>query len=152
MMAIASAANAEAGKGLTAEARGDLRTACDHYRAAISFLEIPKPLTGIQLIAAERQRQIEKERWTPEHDDQHTDETLPLVAALYAAPCDLFEADIEAVGGKILGISFNDPWPASWDDCWDRRQDFDRKRQLIVAGALIAAELDRLNRAEQEDV
>lgn len=27
--------------------------------------------TGIEAIAAERQRQIEKEGWTPEHDDTH---------------------------------------------------------------------------------
>lgn len=110
-----------------------------------------KTPTGIELIAVERQRQIEQKGWTPEHDDQHTDETLALVAALYAAPFDLFSADIEAVDGKLLGISFNDPWPASWCDSWDRRKDFDRKRQLTVAGALCAAELDRLIRAEQED-
>ena len=28
-------------------------------------------MTGVELIAAERQRQIEVEGWTPEHDDAH---------------------------------------------------------------------------------
>ncbi len=107
--------------------------------------------TGIELIAAERRRQIQKEGWTPEHDDQHTDETLPLVASLYAAPFDLFSADLEAEDGKIIGMSFNDPWPASWGEGWDRRQDFDRKRRLVISGALIAAELDRLIRLESAE-
>lgn len=33
--------------------------------------------TGIELIAEERQRQIEKECWTPEHDDQLAEVFLP---------------------------------------------------------------------------
>lgn len=37
--------------------------------------------SGIDLIAAERQRQIEEEGWTPDHDDQHTNGELALAAA-----------------------------------------------------------------------
>ncbi len=42
--------------------------------------------TGIELITAERKRQIEKEGWTPEHDAEHTDGSLALAAVCYAAP------------------------------------------------------------------
>ena len=42
--------------------------------------------TGIQRIVDERARQIAKEGWTPEHDDEHVDGELALVGALYATP------------------------------------------------------------------
>lgn len=100
-------------------------------------------MSGIDAIAAERQRQIREENWTPEHDDQHTDESLALVAAMYATPLRLYS--VEAGDRYFI---FEDPWPTSWSDDWDRRDDFDRRRRLVVAGALIAAEIDRLDRED----
>ena len=41
---------------------------------------------GIDLIADERRRQIEVEKWTPEHDDEHAENELALAAAVYAIP------------------------------------------------------------------
>ncbi len=41
-------------------------------------------MTGIERIAAERLRQIEKKGWTPEHDDEHDPEDLEMAAACYA--------------------------------------------------------------------
>ncbi|MEC8629905.1 MAG: hypothetical protein VXY73_07425 [Pseudomonadota bacterium] len=98
-------------------------------------------MTGIDAIAAERKRQIEAEGWTAEHDDQHTDETLALVAALYATPIPLFSQEI----GESHTL-FEDPWPTEWDDAWDKRGELNRRRRLEIAGALIAAEIDRLDR------
>lgn len=109
--------------------------------------------TGAELIAAERRRQIEKEGWTPEHDDQHNDGELALAAALYATPERLY-FKVE----HSTGVSFGDPWP--WAQHWDKRARTkegklksyastpidDRVRQLEKAGALIAAEIDRLLR------
>lgn len=43
-------------------------------------------MNGAELIAAERQRQIEREGWTPSHDDQHIHGELAAVAACYATP------------------------------------------------------------------
>ncbi|WP_373400076.1 hypothetical protein V8V91_10940 [Algoriphagus halophilus] len=40
--------------------------------------------TGIELIAEERQRQIEKEGWTSEHDAKHKNGELAHAAATYA--------------------------------------------------------------------
>ena len=101
--------------------------------------------TGIQRIVDERARQIAKEGWTPEHDDEHTEGELALVGALYATPVKLFE--------KVDGDFWN-PWPTSWDEDWDKRllernpriATDERIRELEKAGALIAAEIDRLLR------
>lgn len=80
---------------------------------------------GAGEIAAERQRQKEVEGWTPEHDDQHTDGSLATVAACYIAP----------------GYA---KWPKSWSQDWWKPKD--RRADLVRAGALIAAEIDRLDR------
>lgn len=110
-----------------------------------------KQKTGVQLIADERNRQMEKEGWTPEHDDQHTDRSLAMAAACYAAPERILIRRIEKKRngcGVPTGLYRNrlcDPWP--WSPDWDKREIHDVKRQLVIAGALIAAEIDRLQRA-----
>lgn len=110
-------------------------------------------MTGIEQIAMERLRQINQEGWTPEHDDEHTDGSLALVAICYATPIPIFQRE-----GDEQYFAFVDPWPDSWDSAWDKRP-FDRYhgklreptpderiRMLVKAGALIAAEIDRLQR------
>lgn len=42
--------------------------------------------TGADLIAAERQRQVEVEDWTPEYDARHRTGELARAAGCYAAP------------------------------------------------------------------
>ena len=109
--------------------------------------------TGTELITQERQRQIDVEGWSTEHDSQHTEGELALVAALYATPEPLY-----AKRESGSGISFVDPWP--WYDtveitryndgstmqvkAWDKRRKHNKLRKLVIAGALIAAEIDRL--------
>lgn len=97
------------------------------------------PLEGAALIAAERERQIKKEGWTPEHDDGHGDFQLSV-----AARCYLIAARRQA---KSLPKSFDQPliWPWSWH-WW--KPSHDPIRNLVKAGALIAAEIDRLLRAK----
>jgi hypothetical protein len=106
-------------------------------------------VTGIERIAAERARQIAKEGWTPEHDDDHDLGELALVGALYATPVRLFEK-LENPNG---GVAMLDPWPDTWDRKWDKRGPRRltgprRIRELEKAGALIAAEIDRLLRRQ----
>jgi hypothetical protein len=90
--------------------------------------------TGIQRIAAERRRQIEQEGWTPDHDDEHDDEALAMCAAIYATP----EDRRSYFAGGFLPCG----WPLDACD-W---KPGDRIRELEKAGALIAAEIDRLLR------
>ena len=61
--------------------------------------------SGIERIAAERQRQIEQEGWTAEHDDGHVNGELAMAAALYATPSALFSR-IDRQDGGVL---FEDP-------------------------------------------
>lgn len=89
---------------------------------------------GIELIAAERQRQLSVEGWTPEHDDKHVGGVMAQAAALYAIP----------YGVRVGGWFFERLWP--WDAKWYKPRAGNRIRELEKAGALIAAEIDRLLR------
>lgn len=89
---------------------------------------------GSALIADERARQITQEGWTPEHDDGHSNGDLAVAAACYAAP-----------GGQLRGEEIREQWP--WENAWWKPTPNDRVRELVKAGALIAAEIDRLLRA-----
>jgi hypothetical protein len=91
---------------------------------------------GAERIADERLRQIMAEGFTAEHDDGHIHGELAMAAACYAAPGGIY--DLHPV------------WP--WDG-EDKRPDHtptddDRIRLLEKAGALIAAEIDRLLRKQ----
>jgi hypothetical protein len=87
-------------------------------------------------VLAERQRQVEAEGWTPEHDDVHYDQSLALAAAWYATPS--FTRDSLDVNDMSL-------WPISWSELHFKPGD--RRRELVKAGALILAEIERLDRA-----
>jgi hypothetical protein len=89
--------------------------------------------TGIELIEEERARQIAVEGWTPEHDATHTHGELAQAASCYATPG----------SRRIEGFSIPDEWPFQPE--WWKPTPNDRIRELVKAGALIAAEIDRLN-------
>lgn len=82
-------------------------------------------------VLAERQRQINAEGWTPEHDDVHQLGELSQAAACYAS---------QAFGQ--YGLSKFWPWAAKW---WKPSKD--PRRNLEKAGALILAEMERIDRA-----
>lgn len=90
--------------------------------------------TAIELIRAERKRQIDAEGWTPEHDDAHECHELSEAAACYA----LGVKTAVAPDGTRVPL-----WP--WDESWWKPTD--RVRDLVKAGALIVAEIERLQRA-----
>jgi hypothetical protein len=96
---------------------------------------------GVELIAEERQRQIDQEGWTSERDDQYVDDDLAMAAASYAIPGRL--RDIYSVEGIEAAYPM---WP--WDLEWWKPTPDNRIRELQKAGALIAAEIDRLKRKE----
>ena len=87
---------------------------------------------AIEDIAAERQRQIEKEGWTAEHDDEHVHGDLSMAAAAYAASASGFPDWARRT------------FPSQWDDDWFKPSS--PRRDLVKAGALIVAEIERLDR------
>lgn len=91
---------------------------------------------GAELIAEERTRQISAENWTPEHDDSHRDGHLAKAAAELAAHGTDMEVTDHLSGPDVWGLV--------------RKHHNDRQRQLVIAGALIAAEIDRLQRTSND--
>ena len=109
---------------------------------------------GVGLIAAERQRQVNGEGWTLDHDDDHDRGEMAAAAAVYAMPVEnreMVQCSTAAPGmPSDRGDAFwLEPryWP--WDSDWYKPTPDDRVRELVKAGALIAAEIDRLQRAKE---
>ncbi|WP_319061109.1 hypothetical protein [Pseudomonas aeruginosa] len=97
-----------------------------HMLAAAPGTEVPQAWLDVQ---AERRRQITAEGWTPDHDDLYCAAELPRAAAAY-----------------ILSGA-NDEAPAIWPfvaKWWKPR---DARANYVRAGALILAEIERLDRA-----
>lgn len=90
-------------------------------------------------VLAERQRQIRTEGWTPEHDEEHSLGEMAEAAACYAASA---HAPAYLKQLKCPGYW---PWAATW---W---KPSDPRRDLIKAGALILAELERIDRAARKE-
>ncbi|AMM23203.1 hypothetical protein [Variovorax sp. PAMC 28711] len=88
------------------------------------------PSDAARDVLAERQRQIMSEGWTPEHDDAHDGGTLAVAAAYYALN------DVSHTYGSVSW-----PWASEW------LKDKGPRRNLVRAGALIIAEIERLDRA-----
>lgn len=86
----------------------------------------PNDSPAIDLIATERHRQKTKEGYDPAHDDQHVDGEIGEAAAAY-----------------LHGDGSWWPWDTNGFKPWGGRT-----RNLVVAGALIAAEIDRIQRLE----
>lgn len=104
---------------------------------------------GIEMIAAELKRQIEEEGFGAVRDAAHVNDELARVAICYiASASDLQIDETDTHGSSVPAYrSARDLWPESWHKDWDKRDTHSRRRKLEIAGALIAAELDRLIRA-----
>lgn len=93
-------------------------------------------------IEAERAKQEEK-GYDAMHDDQHGDESLALAAACLATPTELLRHTEHENPSGFTEQTFDDPWP--WTD-WDGRGKYERRQELVIAAALIVAEIERLDR------
>ena len=92
-------------------------------------------------IEKERIRQIESEGWSYKHDDEyHKGGQLAHHAACYA----LYP---EHPYWRADDGHFRPFW--SWGHKWDKRKKHSKRRRLIIAAALIVAEIERLDRAAQ---
>lgn len=104
-------------------------------------------------VLAERERQVKVEGWTPEHDDQHDDGSMALAAACYTMFASVSDearqatdlpSELTTTGHSIHGWSaWLEIWP--WARSWWKPKD--RRSDLTRAGALILAEIERLDRA-----
>jgi hypothetical protein len=106
-------------------------------------------LSGVEMITRERDRQGSRERWSNSHDDTHHRGELAIVAAIYAVS----GLDARVVKNPKPGVTeiAHDAWPRTWAKRWDKRGKHERLHELEIAGALIAAEIDRLQRIAVKD-
>lgn len=115
----------------------------DMYRTLYGTLA---PTGAVTDVLAERLRQVEAEGWTPEHDDEHADGQMAQAAATYAAAASLDRADrsvIDEFGLRGTPSHIKNMWP--WNLAWWKPKS--RRRDLVKAGALILAEIERIDRA-----
>lgn len=93
---------------------------------------------GIELIKRERERQITEKGYDAPHDDEHDDQSLAKAAVCYAIPN----------RSAAQAVTFW-PWanaPVTNHNIHNPRGRESRINELAKAGALIAAEIDRLLR------
>lgn len=97
--------------------------------------------SGSDAIANERKRQVLKEGWTSEHDAEHNKQELIKAAKCY------IEANLKGY------VPHNIPTDWPWDACWWKPEcDSESIKNLKRAGALIAAEIDRLNKVKEFEI
>jgi hypothetical protein len=96
-------------------------------------------VTGIELIAQERLRQVEEEGYTAEHDDLYGFGQLAYAGACYALSSQMHKPP------RDYNVPIMWPWLM---ESWKPKTPL---RDLIRAGALIAAEIDRLQRVEEKE-
>ncbi len=92
---------------------------------------------AVRDVLAERRRQVEAEGWTTEHDDEHDNGQMARAAACYAlaGSCDPHDE------AALILVDLAWPWAPQW---W---KPAGPRRDLVKAGALILAEIERLDRA-----
>jgi len=96
-------------------------------------------MNGIELIAKERQEQLEKHGISVKNDAQFN--SIMQFNGIYVIP-------IAVIG--ILDDSFQHA-PAHWDKkMLDKIRKKSYKERLIIAGAFIAAEIDRVQYVEEQ--
>ncbi|HDT1716154.1 TPA: ead/Ea22-like family protein [Klebsiella pneumoniae subsp. pneumoniae] len=104
---------------------------CEELQARIAGLESRTVTAAAADVLAERQRQVTAEGWTTERDDGYQNSELADAAACYA------------IHAHNQGFSTPAHWP--WSQDWWKQTS--PRRDLVKAGALILAEIERLDRA-----
>lgn len=119
--------------GLAVELMREAETpATDAFLAEVRAQGVKSLSNAVQSVISERQRQQSVEGWTPEHDDEHTEGEMAEAAACYA----MFANN---QGFSVPGLW---PWAREW---WKQSG---QRRDLVKAGALILAEIERIDRQE----
>lgn len=103
--------------------------------------------TGSELIKEERERQIEKENRISVDDDIYLNQELLHASKAYIESSTIFQRNQNPYSQlRMVGILI---WPRSWDVNFFKPKD--PISDLVRAGALIAAEIDRLQRLNEHN-
>ena len=98
-------------------------------------------------VLAERRRQVSVEGYTFEHDDKKFEGELAAAAACYALPVEIYTGCLMPLPPRgAVGLKFAKrvwPWAPNGLNRKSRRED------LLRAAALIIAEIERLDRLEE---
>jgi hypothetical protein len=112
--------------------------------AKYEALHKAQPSDAARDVLAERCRQVEQEGYAPEHDDDHVGGEIAAYAAFYAMPPAAREWSATETGyGDTFGEAIV---PADWKV----PKEGDRRGELVKAGALILAEIERIDRAAKQ--
>lgn len=104
--------------------------ATDAFLAEVRAQGVESLSNAVQSVISERQRQQSVEGWTPEHDDQYSKSQL-----LWASSCYVLNT-IQPFNRMPMDW----PWAPEW---W---KPTNPRRDLVKAGALILAEIERIDR------
>ena len=118
-------------RSFTPETVEALVEALESAQRKIAELEARTPTAAAVDVLVERRRQVSAEGWTPEHDDAYHNSELADAAACYA------------IHAHNQGFSTPVIWP--WSLGWWKQSG--ARRDLVKAGALILAEIERIDRA-----
>ncbi|HFL8203322.1 TPA: ead/Ea22-like family protein [Escherichia coli] len=110
----------------------DMREKLEAAEKRIAELEVLAFNPALLDVISERQRQRAVEGWTSEHDDAYQNGELADAAACYA------------ISAHNQGFSTPAHWP--WAPDWWKQSG--PRRDLVKAGALILAEIERIDRQE----
>lgn len=108
--------------------------------AKYEALHKAQPSGAARDVIAERRRQVEQEGYDHKHDDAYPGGQIAAYAAFYAMPPEVRELradgyDFDTVGDAVCPLTWTPPKTG------------DRRRELVKAGALILAEIERMDRA-----
>ncbi len=124
-------------------------TLTDQIKETRALLETQRPTwsVGVRDLLTERRRQVQEEGCTLERDDKYTEGQLASAASVYA-----FWADPRGdnLDGHLDYLNANPP--ACWPWGPEQWKPAHQRLMLIKAGALILAELERLDRLESRGV
>lgn len=98
------------------------------------YYSTPQATQAWRDVVAERQRQVTAEGWSISRDDNYVHRQLMWAAVTYC---------FSAANDRKYAERF---WP--WDNDWFKPTD--ERRDLVKAGALILAEIERIDRAAVE--
>lgn len=133
-------------KGLVAQDHSDMMISGDFGSVSVGSLltefRNASLSPGVLEIDNERFRQISEKGWTAEHDDHHINGELANAAATYA----MTEEQRDYMNDNWGNDMYLTMWP--FDLSWLKFTPENRIKQLTKAGALIAAEIERLQREE----